>query len=184
MVTHHIVFAMDLGYTKIYASSVLSLFGAMFAFGALASLVSDWIGREPTSIISADIGISGILVLTFLKDTSRPWMLYYYALAFGFGLGMTGPIIAAAVTDIFQGPKVGGTIGFVWFSFSVGGFIGPWFGGWIFESTNNYQVAFIVAMTLYAIGCAAIWLAAPRKVRMVPGQIKIRQKSLKPPSTL
>jgi MFS family permease len=184
MVTHHIVFAMDLGYTKIYASSVLSLFGAMFAFGALASLVSDWIGRETTSIISAVLGISGILVLTFLKDTSRPWMLYYYALAFGFGLGMTGPIIAAAVTDIFQGPKVGATIGFVWFSFSVGGFIGPWFGGWIFESTNNYQVAFIVAMTLYAIGCTAIWLAAPRKVRMVPGQVKIRQKSLKPPSTL
>ena len=178
MVAHHIVFAMDLGYEKIYASSVLSLFGAMFAFGALASLVSDWIGREHTSIISAVIGISGILVLTFIKDTSRPWMLYYYAMAFGFGLGMTGPIIAAAVTDIFQGPKVGATIGSVWFSFAIGGFLGPWFGGWIFEFTNSYQVAFIVAMMLYVIGCAAIWLAAPGKVRMVPGRVKIRQKSL------
>jgi MFS family permease len=172
MVTHHIVFAMDLGYSKIYSSSVLALFGVLFAFGSLAALVSDWIGRESTLTISTIIGISGILVLMFIKDTSRPWMLYYYAIALGFGLGITGPVIAASVTDIFQGPKVGTIIGFVWFSFAIGGFIGPWFGGWIFEFTNNYQIAFIVAMTVYAIGCAAIWMAAPRKVRMVPGRRK------------
>jgi MFS family permease len=181
MVAHHIVFAMDLGYSKIYASSVLSLFGALFALGALSSLVSDRIGREPATIISAIIGISGILVLTFLEDTSRSWMLYYYAIAFGFGLGMTGPIIAASVTDIFQGPKVGAVIGFVWFSFATGGCIGPWFGGWMFEFTGNYKAAFIVAMTLYVTGCAAIWLAAPRKVRMVPGRVKISRKSLSIP---
>lgn len=179
IVTHHIVFAMDLGYSKIYVSSVLSLFGALFAFGSLAGLVSDWIGREHTMTISTLIGISGILVLTLIKDTSRPWMLYYYAMALGFGLGMTGPVIAASVTDIFRGPKVGTIIGFVWFSFAIGGSIGPWLGGWIFEITNNYQIAFIVAMTVYAIGCAAIWLAAPRKVWIVPGRAKIRQKYLK-----
>ena len=176
MVTHHIAFAMDLGFSKFYASSVLSLFGVLFVFGSLAGLVSDWIGREFSMMIATTIGISGILVLTLITDTSRPWMLYYYALALGFGLGMTGPLIAASITDIFQGPKVGTVIGFVWFSFSVGGFIGPWFGGWIFELTHSYQVAFNVAMAVYALGCTAIWLAAPRKVRMVPGWAKIRQK--------
>ena len=176
LVTHHIAFAMDLGYSKSYASAVLSLFGAMFAFGSLTGLVSDWIGRETTMTIGTVIGISGILVLTLIKDTSRPWMLYYYALTVGFGIGLLGPIIAASVTDIFQGPKVGVIIGFVWFSFAVGGSIGPWLGGWIFEFTDNYQAAFIVAMMMYAIGCAAIWLAAPRKVRMVSGRVKIRQK--------
>ncbi len=101
-------------------------------------------------------------------------MLYYYAMALGFGIGLSGPIIVASVTDIFQGPRVGAIIGFVWFSFALGGCIGPWLGGWIFELTNNYLVAFILAMIFYAIGCAAIWLAAPRKVRNVPGWVKIR----------
>ncbi len=177
MVAHHVAFATDLGYSKIYASSVLSVFGIFFAFGSLAAFISDRIGRELTMTIGTVIGISGIFVLTLLKDTSNPWMLYYYSIAFGFGLGMSGPLIAATTTDIFQGPKVGATIGFVWFSFAVGGAIGPWLGGWLFEVTHDYEIAFMVAMVWYAIACAAMWLAAPRKVRLVPGHVKLRSNS-------
>lgn len=165
MVAHHIAFAIDVGYPQIYASAVLSLFGILCACGSLASLISDRIGREPTMTIATLIGISGILVLTLVEDTSQPWMLYYYAAALGFGIGMTIPAIAASATDIFQGPKVGAIIGFVWFSFAVGGSIGPWLGGWVFEATGNYLPAFLVAMVLFAVSCVAIWLAAPRKVR-------------------
>jgi MFS family permease len=173
MATHHIAFAIDLGYSKIYASSVLSLFGILYAFGAFAAAVSDRIGREPTITISAAIGISGIFVLTLMKDTSHPWMLYYYAMAYGFGHGMVTPTIASAATDIFQGPKMGATIGFIWFSFASGGSIGPWLGGWIFEFADSYLAAFILAMVLFALGCAAIWWAAPRKVRLVPGRSRL-----------
>ena len=176
MVAHHVAFATDLGYSKIYASSVLCLFGIFFAFGSLAAFISDRIGRELTMTIGTVIGISGIFVLTLIKDTSHPWMLYYYSIAFGFGLGMSGPLIALTTTDIFQGPKVGATIGFVWFSFAVGGAIGPWLGGWLFELTHDYEIAFMVAMVWYAIACAAMWLAAPRKVRLVPGHVKLRRK--------
>jgi MFS family permease len=172
LVAHHVIFAIDLGYSKIYASSVLSLLGILFACGSMASAISDRIGREPTMTIATIIGISGIGVLTLMKDTSQPWMLYYYAMALGFGLGMTSPTIAATATDIFQGPKVGVIIGFIWFSFAVGGSIGPWLGGWIFEFTTNYVVAFIVAIALCVVACTAIWLAAPRKVRLVPGTRK------------
>jgi len=175
MVTHHIAFAMDLGYSKIYASSILSLFGALFACGSLAGFVSDWIGRESAITTSTLIGISGILALMFVNDISQSWMLYYYAITFGFGMGMTGPVIAASVTDIFQGQRVGAVIGCVWFSFAIGGCIGPWLGGWIFELTHSYQAAFIVTLSLYAVGCAAIWLAAPRKVRIVPGRIRFNR---------
>jgi MFS family permease len=177
MVAHHVAFGIDLGYTRIYASSVLSLFGIMYACGSLAGAVSDRIGREPTMTMATIIGISGIVVLTAMKDTSRPWMLYYYAVAYGFGFGMAAPTIAAAVTDIFQGPKVGAIIGFIWFSFAMGGSIGPWFGGWIFELAKDYMVAFIAAMVLYAVACAAIWWAAPRKVQLVPGWSRMAEKA-------
>ncbi len=176
LVAHHVIFAIDLGYSKIYASSVLSLLGILFACGSMASAVSDRIGREPTMTIATIIGISGIGVLTLMRDTSQPWMLYYYAMALGFGLGMTTPTIASTATDIFQGPKVGAIIGFIWFSFAVGGSIGPWLGGWIFEFTTNYLVAFIVALALCAVACIAIWLAAPRKVRLVPGRSRATGK--------
>ena len=166
LVAHHVVFAMDVGYSNTHASSVLSLFGVTFACGCLAGVVSDWIGREGTMTIGTAIGISGILVLTLVKDASRPWMLYYYALALGFGQGMTAPAIVASVADVFRGPRVGAIIGVVWFGYSVGGSIGPWLGGWIFEVYGSYRLAFILAMASYALGCAAIWWAAPRKMRV------------------
>ena len=177
MVAHHVAFAIDLGYSKIYASSVLSLFGIAFAFGSLAASVSDRIGRERTMTLSAIIGISGIFVLMFMKNTSDSWMLYYYAITFGISNGLSAPTIPAVTTDIFQGPRVGAAIGFVWFSFAVGGAIGPWLGGWIFELVQDYEMAFWVAIGSYAVSAAAIWGASPRKVRRVPGQAGSRKKS-------
>ncbi len=169
LVAHHVAFAIDVGYSKIYASSVLSLFGILFAFGSLAGLVSDRIGRELTITIGTMIGISSIVVLMLIKDTSHPWMLYYYALSLGIGIGISAPTIAASVTDIFQGPKVGFILGFIWFGFAVGGAIGPWLGGWLFELSGNYWLAFVVAIALFSVACGAIWFAAPRKVRRVAG---------------
>jgi len=165
IVTHHVAFTIDMGYSKIYASSVLSLFGIFFSFGSLAAVVSDRIGRELTMTVATVIGISGIFVLILMTDSSQAWMLYYYAIALGFSFGMTAPTIAASATDIFRGPKVGPIIGSVWFGFSVGGFIGPYLGGRIFELTNSYLAAFLLAIVLYIVACAAIWCAAPRKVR-------------------
>jgi MFS family permease len=129
VVAHHVACATDLGYSKVYASSVLSLLGVMFALGSLIGFVSDRIGREATMTIGTVIGIAGILLLTLMRDASQPWMLYGYAIGMGLGLGITAPTIAAAATDIFQGRAVGG---------------------------------------------AAIWLAAPRKVRLVPGRVRAR----------
>jgi MFS family permease len=172
LLAHHVAFAIDVGYSSIYASSVLALFGLFCSGGSLVSLVSDRIGRESTMTIGTIIGISGIVTLMLIQDVSHPWMLYYYAAACGFGLGIISPTIAAAATDIFQGAKVGTIIGFVWFGFSVGGTIGPWLGGWIFERTGSYLSAFLMAATLFAVSCAAVWLAEPRKVRLVPGKVR------------
>ena len=170
LVAHHVAYAIDIGYSKVYASSVLSLFGILFAFGSLAGLISDRIGREWTITIGTVAGISAIIVFMLIKDTSHPWMLYYYSLMLGVGIGITAPTIAAAVTDIFQGPKVGFVIGSIWFGFAVGGAIGPWLGGWLFEIYGNYFLAWIVAIVLYALACVAVWMAAPRKVRRMKKQ--------------
>jgi len=170
LVAHHVAYAIDLGYSKVYASSILSLFGILFAFGSLAGLISDRIGREWTITIGTVAGISAIIVLMLIQDVSKPWMLYYYSLMLGVGIGITAPTIAATVTDIFQGPKVGFVIGSIWFGFAVGGAIGPWLGGWLFEIYGNYFLAWIVAIVLYALACVAVWMAAPRKVRRMKRQ--------------
>ena len=167
LLAHQVAFAIDMGYSKLYAASVLSLFGLTYAIGSLGSLISDRIGREVTITLATAIGISGMIVLMFIRDASQPWMLYYFSISLGFSNGLCSPAIAAALTDIFQGPRVGPIVGAVWFAFAVGGTIGPWLGGWLFEMTGDYFLAFLVATVLFAVACAALWLAAPRKVRRV-----------------
>jgi hypothetical protein len=72
--------------------------------------------------------------------------------------------LAASVSDIFQGAKVGFIIRTVRFGFAAGGTIRPWLGGWRFEVTGNYAVTLAVAMALFAAICAPIWFAAFRMV--------------------
>lgn len=165
VVAHHIAFATDVGYSKIYASSVISLLGLFRIFGSLLASISDRIGREPTLTIGTVIGISSIAVLTSIEDTTQPWKLYYYAMAMGFGIGICTPTITASVADILKGPKVGWIIGLIWFSFALGGAVGPWLAGWLFETSGNYRIAFFVAMAMYVVACLAMWIVAPRKSR-------------------
>ncbi len=45
----------------------------------------------------------------------------------------------------------------------IGGVIGPWLGGYMYDIYGNYVGAFIVAMASVAVSCVAFWIAAPRK---------------------
>jgi cyanate permease len=56
--------------------------------------------------------------------------------------------------------------------FAVGGTIGPWLGGVIFEVNGSYLVAFILSAVMSVISCIALWLAAPRQIRLVAGKMR------------
>ena len=172
LLAHHIVFAEDVGYSKLYASSVLTLFGVMMSIGAMGGSISDRLGREVVFSISTVLGVSGIVIISQITDMSQSWMLYAYSVCFGLGIGMSVPVLAASVTDLFQGKNAGGAIGFVWFAFAVGGGIGPWLGGVLFEISGSYTVAFAISAIMFIVGCIAMWLAAPRQVRIVAGRVK------------
>jgi len=172
LTTHQIAFAMDAGYSRLYASAVISLNGWFFSLGCLAAIISDRIGREPAMTIGTGLAVSGIIVLTLIHDASRPWMLYYYAISTGLGFGICAPTITATITDLFQGPRVGSTVGFIWLCFALGGTVGPWLGGWLFELFGDYTVALILSASSFILGCLALWLAGPRQVRLVPGRVR------------
>ncbi len=165
LMAHNVAFAVDLGIPRMRVSGILSLVGVAYLGGALLAPISDRIGREATITLAALAGSTGILALVWMREASQEWLLYFHALAFGFGNGLGSPTIAAAVTDIFQGPRVGPVIGSIWLCFALGGCLGPWLGGWVFEMTGDYRWAFLMSMAWYGIACLAVWGAAPRRAR-------------------
>jgi MFS family permease len=168
LMAHNVAFAVDMGIPRMRVSSILSLVGVAYLAGALLAPISDRIGREATITLATLTGSCGVLALVLMRQGSWEGLLYIHALAFGFGNGLGSPTIAAAVTDLFQGPRVGPVIGSIWLCFAIGGCIGPWLGGWLFEVTGNYRWAFLMGMAWYVIACLAVWGAAPRKAKTAP----------------
>jgi sugar phosphate permease len=165
IVAHQIVFFLDLGYDSHFAASIAGAVGIFAALGALSGFLSDKIGREKTFTACCVLSIISLLILLSLKDASNPWALYIFVLSFGLPMGLFSPALITGAADLFYGKHFGTVNGILFMGFGIGGAIGPWLGGYIFDITGNYEIAFIVCIAAYTIACISFWIAAPRRAK-------------------
>jgi len=168
--THQVAHMVDIGFTPTFGATILVVFAIASVSGRFGGAVSDRIGREVTYTIGTLGVLFGILMLTLANDTSDAWMIYTYAIFYGFFAGSNAPTYAAAAADLFHGRNFGFIIGSVDIGFGLGATIGPWLGGYIFDVTGSYIPAFITSIVTVSIACVSIWIASPRKVRLVAGR--------------
>jgi MFS family permease len=133
--------------------------------------VSDRIGREWAWAAGCLGFVICFAALIALQAGTNPVLLYTMILAQGFlgysATAVLGPIVA----EIFEGPHFGSIFGTLMLTAIVGGAVGPWVTGVLHDHTGNYNAAFWIALALSVVSAVAIFLAAPRKVRLVAGQI-------------
>lgn len=165
VVVHQVALMRDVGFSTTFVTSIVLLWGIMIALGNLGGFLSDKIGREKTFAIGCLASILGLFMLLLLEQSHDSWILYLYAVSFGLGMGINGPLLGAAPADMFQGRNFGSINGFLILGFGLGGIIGPWFGGFVFDTTKNYSTAFIVAILVTCVAFTLLWIAAPRKIR-------------------
>jgi len=167
VVVHQIALMRDAGFSTMFAASIVGLSGLMTVVGNVSGFLSDRIGREQTFTLGCFIWILGLVMLLLLEKFSHSWMPYLYAALFGLGMGVCDPILGAALADMFHGDHFGSINGFMTVAFGLGGTVGPWFGGFVFDTTKSYSGALVVAILATGSACALLWVAAPRKVRMI-----------------
>jgi MFS family permease len=168
---HQTKYLVDVGFSPLVAAWALGIVSVVaipgqIGFGAL----SDRIGRE--WVWSA--GCFGFAVcyvaLIALEQGPSPGLLYLMVISQGFlGYALTsvmGPIVA----EIFEGPHYGAIFGTLTVALTGGGAAGPWIAGVIHDATGSYKLAFLLTIGCCVVSAAAIWIAAPRKVRRVPGR--------------
>ena len=165
IIAHQIVFFLDLGYDSHFAASIAGAVGIFAALGALSGFLSDKMGREKTFTACCVLSIISLLILLSLKDASNPWALYIFVLSFGLPMGLFSPALIAGAADLFYGKHFGTVNGILFMGFGIGGAIGPWLGGYIFDITGNYSLAFIICIAAYTIACISFWIAAPRRAK-------------------
>ncbi len=180
VLAHQVKFVEDVGYSSLFAASVFALFGIFMVAGRLSAFISDWIGREKTVTLATILSIGALVALVSVKDTSQPWLLYVYAICFGYGTGLYSPTMVAAAADIFHGRHFGAIGGLLLTGMGVGGAIGPWLGGYVYDVSGSYISAFVLSMVSLGLACIAFWIAAPRNAvgvhnrqMKLPGNLKL-----------
>jgi MFS family permease len=165
MATHQVAHAVDRGFQQ---STVVWLFalgaGCMMAGNLLGGWLSDRVGRGWVFALGSIIAIVGIGCFAMMRDPRDLPLLLLYT-ASGFGLGMRIAQLAAIPADVFSGPHLGSILGVVQGGGGLGGAIGPSLGGWLFDVTGSYGLAFTAAAVAIVGSAVAAWIAAQPETR-------------------
>jgi MFS family permease len=96
------------------------------------------------------------------------WIMVISQGALGYALtSVMGPI----VVEIFEGRRFGSIFGTINVASIAGGAAGPWLAGVIHDASGSYRPAFLAAIGCSLLSAIAIWMASPRKIRVVPGRV-------------
>ena len=166
VLVHNVQFLVDKGIEKMTAAFVFAFIGIISsAFRIFWGWLSDSFGREKTYTLGMICMGIGICSLLLLEITGEKNLVYPFVLFLGSGWGATAPIFMSVAADLFQGRGFGAIYGMVEGSIGLGCALGAWVAGFIFDKTQSYQWAFVLAASLSLVSCLFAWLAAPRKVR-------------------
>ena len=176
---HQTKYLVEIGISEIEASFALGFVGFAGVAGQIyLGHLSDRIGREWVwSIAVLGFTICYVLLLA-MEVWSNPVLLYLMVIAQG-GLGYAmAAVFGAMPADLFQGRKYGEIFGVFSMIALMGGGIGPWLTGFLYDLTGNYRTGFWVAIGFCILSGISVWMAAPRKRRLVAGQAEKRAKAL------
>lgn len=168
---HQTKYLTEIGFSPLVAAWALGAVSVVAIPGQIIlGSLSDRIGRE--WIWTA--GCAGFAVcyaaLIGLEQTPSTALLYVMVFTQGFfGYALTS-VMGPIVVEIFEGPHYGSIFGTISVALISGGAAGPWIAGIIHDATGSYRLAFVLIIGCCVASAAAIWLAAPRKVRAVPGR--------------
>jgi len=156
---HLVIFALDVGLSREAALMALSVLGGASALGRLTmGFISDRIGRKPALMMN--LGLQ-IFSWSWIMATRSSWMLVFFAAAFGFSYGGISAVFPAIVGDYFGRLKAGSIIGAIFALAGMAAAIGPLVGGYIFDLTHKYQLAFLMGALTNLLSLTLLFLSHP-----------------------
>ena len=151
---HMITHALDRGVTTMAAATVLSVAGlASLAGKVICGLIADRVGAKRVLVGGLALQAVAIALYVFTRDLPS---FYGLALVFGFAYGGVMPLYAILVRDYFGARIMGAVFGAVAFVSTLGMAVGPWAGGWLYDSFGSYFWMFLASS---AIGLGAVAIA-------------------------
>jgi len=159
---HAVPYATDLGISAVGAANIMVTIGAFSILGKVVLGGSgDRIGNKQALIISFVLWVLAYFWLLMAKDE---WALYLFAAAFGIAFGGNSASHSPLAAGLFGLRSHGLIAGVLGSSVMVGGALGPFLAGYIFDVADSYRLAFLICAIIGIAGVILTALIKPTRV--------------------
>lgn len=158
---HLIALVQDLGYTRddgAYALSIL-MFSAFTSRCVFVGLLADRFGGLRSLFAFSAIQGTMLAAMTTVSDL---WLLYAVGALFGLGYGGIFPVFAVAIREHLPITQVGRRTGLIFMFGAVAMGFGGWLGGFLFDLTGAYNMAFFIGVAFNAANLIIVGLLIAR----------------------
>jgi MFS family permease len=169
LLVHQVAYLVDHGASALIGATIVGIVGVSSIAGKAGwGTLSDRAGRELTYTLAFGCVASSVLFLALAGAYPRTALPYVYAILIGVGYAVTAPLTPAIASDLFGGPQFPRIFGILQVFNSIGGALGAWIAGRIFDATGSYALALPIAAAMALLAPALLWLVAPRRPNPPP----------------
>ncbi|MBN1856459.1 MAG: MFS transporter [Dehalococcoidia bacterium] len=161
VLVHIVPYGTDMGMSATKAAAVLSTIGAVSVAGRITmGTIGDRIGSRKSFLLCFVFLISALVWIQF---ASAGWMLFVFAVVYGFAHGGFYTVLSPTVAELFGLRAHGAIFGFVYFWGTLGGALGPVVAGGIFDALQSYDMAFALLLGLGVLSLLLMLRVRPVK---------------------
>jgi len=160
IIVHIVLHAIGLGISSTSAADILATIGGLSIVGRIVlGSAGDRFGNRLVFVIGF---ILIAATLFWLVSAEEAWGLYLFAAVFGLAFGGCITSQSPLVAGLFGLSSHGLILGVInLLGFTLGAAVGPFIGGYIFDITGSYQLAFIVCGAMSVVGLILTALLRP-----------------------
>jgi len=160
IVVHEIPFIEDMGISKVLAATAL---GATTLMSAPGRLFGGWLADrwniKYLYVIASIIQAAGLFI--FSRATNMAWV-WLFVVIYGLSFGLRVPLEPAMRAKFFGRKAFGAIMGYLNAFAVLGSFAGPYFAGWVFDTTGSYVTAFVTfAAMMVVAGIVVLFIKSP-----------------------
>ena len=161
------VYLLERGIDGPYAARALAVAGLLTPLGMVGfSWLADRGGRRLAALLAYGSTIAGVGALALVQGSGDELWLWLYVLLFGGSMGSRGPMISTLATLRYRGAHFGRIYGLITIGSGVGGFLGAWIGGVLYDLTGGYAAVMVLSVAALVIAAASLGSEAGARERL------------------
>ena len=140
-------FVTDSGLKVEHGMTALALIGL---FNVIGTFSAGWLGGRFSKkyLLSSIYSLRVVLIAILVFLPLTPLSLYVFSIGIGLLWLGTVPLTNGLVGQIFGMRYAALLASIVFFGHQIGGFLGVWLGGYLYDTTGSYSIAFYASMGL------------------------------------